>query len=128
MTKAIIASLLLFAAAMFGMWAYRTYEQLNEVRLALHQAQETVQQAQAAYSALRAAYDEQRKLYEDADKQAQAMLNTLDKEAGDWGAVCLPVGISGMFCTSSTGASRSADNTGKPDARDDRSSLDSVNK
>lgn len=126
MTRAIVASLLLFAA-MFGMWAYRTYEQLNEVRLALHQAQETIQQERAAYSALRAAYDEQRKLYEDADRQAQAMLNTLDKEAGDWGTVCLPVGVSGLFCTSSTGAGN-ADNTGKPDARDGGSSLDSVNK
>lgn len=128
MTKAIIASLLLLAAAMFGMWAYRTYEQLNEVRLALHQAQETIQQAQAAYSALRAAYDEQRKLYEDADKQAQDRLNTLDQQAGDWGNVCLPDGIGGLFCTSSTGASMPADNTGKPDARDGGSGLDSVNK
>ena len=122
------AILLLSAALASGAGAlWYLHQQLVGMQAAVSEAQASVAKLQASYTALQAAYDMRARAYEYADKQAQDKLNTLDKQAGDWGTVCLPVGVSGLFCTSSKSAGN-ADNTGKPDAGDSGSSLDPCNK
>lgn len=113
------AILLLTAALASGAGAlWYLHQQLAGMQAAVSEAQASVAKLQASYTALQAAYDMRARAYEYADKQAQDKLNTLDQQAGDWGNVCLPDGIGGMFCTGSTSAGADYDASGKPDARD----------
>lgn len=123
------AILLLTAALASGAGAlWYLHQQLVGMQAAVSEAQASVARLQASYTALQAAYDMRARAYEYADKQAQDRLNTLDQQAGDWGNVCLPDGIGGLFCTGSTGASTDSDASGKPDAGDCWSGLDSKDK
>lgn len=120
--------LLAFLAAVAsgaGVFWYQ-HSRLANMQAALAEAQIQAGRAQRAYAALQAAYDEQRTLYEQADKQALDRLNTLDQQAGDWGAVCLPAGIGRLFCVGSTGAN--SDASGEPHAGNGGSRLDAGNK
>lgn len=122
------AILLLTAALASGAGAlWYLHQQLVGMQAAVSEAQASVAKLQASYTALQAAYDMRARAYEYADKQAQDKLNVLDQQAGDWGNVCLPDGIGGLFCTGSTGASADSDASGKSDAGNAGSGLDSKN-
>lgn len=121
-------AVLVLAAALAVMCGAMWYQvqQINAAHAEIAQLRSDKEALQSSLSAMQEALNVQLQGYAQADKQSQDRLNLLDQMAGDWGTMCLPDGLGGLFCTSSEGADRSA--ASKSDAGNAGSRLDPSDK